>query len=76
MNKVDELICKYSNMEISVGELQGEMLLRDLGYDSLAKTELILALEEAYEIEFTIEDLNPRSFISVGSLREMMKRVI
>lgn len=76
MQKVDEIICQYSNLEINTKELKDDTLLCDLGFDSLTKTELIIALEEAYNMEFSIEDLNPKCFLSVGSLREMMWHVV
>lgn len=49
-------------------EVKAGDFLVDLGYDSLKKIELILALENEFEIEFSDDDLQPRKLKSVRDL--------
>jgi acyl carrier protein len=42
--------------------------LRDLGLDSMGAVELILAVEERYDIEFTDDVLTDETFGTAGSL--------
>jgi acyl carrier protein len=54
-NKVREIVCQ----QLDVGEKKvtdETSFIKDLGADSLAVVELVLALEEAFEIDIPDED--------------------
>ena len=54
-NKVKEIIVEQLNVEMS--ELEpGKSFLNDLGADSLDIVELVMAMEEEFEIEIPDED--------------------
>lgn len=49
-------------------------LLESQILDSLRLMQLVTAIEEKYETEIEIEDLNPNNFKTVESIVEMMKK--
>ncbi len=61
-NKVREIVCQQ--LDVDPGQVKMETsFVEDLGADSLAVVELVLALEEAFEIDIPDEDTEKlRSF--------------
>ena len=61
-NKVREIVCQQ--LDVDPGQVKLETsFVEDLGADSLAVVELVLALEEAFEIDIPDEDTEKlRSF--------------
>ena len=54
-NKVREIVCQQ--LDVDPGQVKLETsFVEDLGADSLAVVELVLALEEAFEIDIPDED--------------------
>ncbi len=54
-NKVREIVCQQ--LDVAPGQVKMETsFVDDLGADSLAVVELVLALEEAFEIDVPDED--------------------
>ena len=54
-NKVREIVCQQ--LDVDAGQIKMETsFVDDLGADSLAVVELVLALEEAFEIDIPDED--------------------
>ncbi|WP_187274331.1 acyl carrier protein [Paenibacillus sp. N3.4] len=66
--------------EIAIGveedELTDEMMLRDLGIDSLKYVELLVRIEELCEIVFDESDLGMESLRSVGDLAALTNKTI
>ncbi len=57
MNKVCELIMKVKKNKLPKEELTPDALLvRDLGFDSLALTELLVLVEDAFSLEIPVAD--------------------
>jgi acyl carrier protein len=54
-NKVREIVCQQLDVEIEQVKMETSFV-EDLGADSLAVVELVLALEEAFEIDIPDED--------------------
>ncbi|MFI0982049.1 phosphopantetheine-binding protein [Streptomyces sp. NPDC021093] len=48
--------------------------LRSAGLDSMAVVELLVRLEEAYQVAIPDEELGPEAFETVGSLWEVVAR--
>ncbi|MGN1145711.1 MAG: phosphopantetheine-binding protein [Acetatifactor sp.] len=63
--KVLELVQSMAMEGITVAQ---EDFLVDIGFNSLTKVDLILAVEEEFNIEFCDEDLQPRKLKSVKDL--------
>lgn len=49
-------------------------LRRDLGITSLTMVELIVDLEEAFEVEFDLDTLSTTRFTTVGYLTELVEK--
>ena len=61
-NKVREIVCQQLDVDPNQVKLE-TAFVEDLGADSLAVVELVLALEEAFEINISDEDTEKlRSF--------------
>jgi len=54
-NKVREVVCQQLDVEPAQVKMESSFI-DDLGADSLAVVELVLALEEAFEIDIPDED--------------------
>jgi len=64
MEKMCELIMKVKRNKLSREELKPDADLgRDLGFDSLAQTELLVLVEEAFSLQIPIEDALGRQTI-------------
>ncbi|MFJ8628721.1 phosphopantetheine-binding protein [Kitasatospora sp. NPDC093550] len=50
------------------GPLPADRALRTAGLDSMATVELLVRLEEAYQVAIPDEELGPEAFETVGSL--------
>ena len=53
---------------------RGQLLREDLGVDSLRLVEILVALEEAFGITLTEEELDPESFQKVDDLYVLLER--
>jgi len=61
-NKVREIVCQQLDVDAEQVKMETSFV-EDLGADSLAVVELVLALEEAFEIDIPDEDTEKlRSF--------------
>ena len=68
-NKVNEVLLKLSFLD----EIhEGQRLKEDLGLDSLSLTELIVALEEAFSVELSMDDVDPANFNTVADVYTIM----
>lgn len=53
-----------------------DTLKEDLGLDSLKMAELIVALEEEFDIEFSDSDLDPNALETAGSLYTLIGKYV
>ena len=59
-------------LKLSIKEITNDVLMKDTdAWDSLSHMSLILELEEAYAIEFSMDEIV--SMVSVLSIREIVK---
>jgi len=69
ITKVNEVLSEIAFLD----EIhEGQSLKEDLGLDSLSLANLMLKLEEAFEIELQMEDLDPSSFSTVADVYKLM----
>lgn len=54
--------------------LEDDVSLDELGYDSFSRTELLIAIEDLLETELSLAAICPENFMSVGSVKEMVKK--
>ncbi len=70
MNSViRELIAAHAGLPIAVAELSDDADLYRAGMKSFASVQLMLALEETFEVEFPEEMLTRDTFRSIGSIQ-------
>lgn len=72
-NKFLEIISKHLQEEINLDLKNTE--LKDLGLDSLASIELLLDLEEHYEIAFPDELLTEETFSTASTLWAIINKL-
>jgi acyl carrier protein len=67
---IEEIIS--GTLKLSIKEITNDMLMKDTdAWDSLSHMSLILALEEEYAIEFSMDEIV--SMVSVLSIREIVE---
>ena len=67
---IEEIISEA--LKLSIKEITNDVLMKNTdAWDSLSHMSLILALEEAYAIEFSMDEII--SMVSVLSIREIVK---
>ena len=72
-SKVNEMILGLCVTETVT---EGQRLREDLGFDSLNLTELIIALEIAFSIEFQMEDLDPAKLNTTSDLYALVEKYV
>ena len=74
MSTTDERVFKVIGDIINTdAEIKNGMLLRELGYDSLKNVELVVALEEEFNIRFDDSALSQSKFATTNSVVEFVK---
>ena len=74
VNKIDSIIVETAFYE---DVLKSELLLKDdLGIDSLGIVELLVKLEQAFNIEFDESDLDPQKIQTVGDLHNLINNYV
>lgn len=71
---VEKTICKYS--KVPVESVCNSTRLGELGYDSISRTELVIALEELINQEIPLEHLRPENMETVEAVKEMVKNAV
>jgi acyl carrier protein len=73
IEKVREILAQHGRLGTSVAELADEADLYDAGLTSLATVGVMLALEDAFDIEFPDAALTRRTFGSIASLAAVVE---
>lgn len=73
ITKINETISKQCMLD-SLEESQ--RLKEDLGFDSLGLTELIVALEDDFAIEFQMADLDPAQLNTVLDIYVLVQKYV
>ena len=73
-NKIDKVIVESTFYE---SDMKPELLLKeDLGIDSLGIVQLIVKLEETFNIEFAESDLDPQKIQNVESVHQLVEAYV
>jgi len=70
--KIRQLIASYAGLSAPIAEISDDADLYRFGLKSHACVELMLALEDAFGVEFTDELLTRATFRSVGAIERAM----
>ncbi len=66
--KIRSLITEFGRLSVDVASLKDDADLYAAGLSSFASVQLMLGIEEAFDIEFPERMLNRRSFASIGAI--------
>ncbi|ADZ72342.1 acyl carrier protein [Polymorphum gilvum] len=66
--RIRELLARHGALPVGVDSLADEADLYEAGLTSFASVQLMLALEEAFDIEFPDSLLNRKSFSSIAAI--------
>ncbi|MFB9953484.1 acyl carrier protein [Rhizobium puerariae] len=73
---IRELLARVGNLPVAVTELQDGADLYAAGLSSFASVQLMLGLEEAFDIEFPDNLLNRKSFASISAIEETVSQIL
>lgn len=74
--KVREILAKHSRLDIDVNSLKEDDDLYAVGLTSLTTVNIMLAIEDAFDIEFPDSKLNRKTFNSIESLVEVIEELV
>ncbi len=74
--QIRELIGNHKIIPVPVDKVGDEDDLYDLGMTSFASVQLMLALEEAFDIEFPERMLNRKTFQSIASIDRSVTELV
>ncbi len=70
--KIREILSKHGKLSQDISNLQISSNLYDAGLTSLATVNIMLAIEDAFDVEFADSMLNRKTFQSIDSLVEAL----
>lgn len=68
MNKICAVLDQFGKLKVPAASLSPEADLYDAGLTSFASVQLMLGLEEAFDIEFPESMLNRKTFSSIAAI--------
>lgn len=72
---IRELLSKHGGLPVSVDQLEDVSDLYEAGLSSFASVQLMLALEEEFDVEFPENLLNRKSFSSIQAIAEALGQI-
>lgn len=72
---IRDLLAKHGGLPSSVEELSDTADLYEAGLSSFASVQLMLALEEEFDVEFPEHLLNRKSFSSIAAIEEALSEI-
>jgi len=73
---IRELLGKVGGLPGPVAELEDDADLYAVGLSSFASVQLMLGLEEAFDIEFPDNLLNRKSFSSIAAIEQTLTHIL
>ena len=74
--KIRELLTKFGTLPVAVDTLSDGSDLYAAGLSSFASVQLMLGLEEAFDVEFPDQYLNRKSFGSIDAIHDTMNLIL
>jgi acyl carrier protein len=75
-DKIREVLAAHGRMPIDANEIGDQADLYDLGLTSHASVDVMLALEDAFDIEFPDEVLKKSTFQSVHNIAQVVESLV
>ncbi|WP_427928388.1 acyl carrier protein [Agrobacterium cavarae] len=73
---IRDVLAKFGQLPVSVDTLADDADLYAAGLSSFASVQLMLGLEEAFDIEFPDSMLNRKSFASIAAIESTVKAIL
>ena len=73
---IRELLARVGGLPVAVTELEDAADLYAAGLSSFASVQLMLAIEEAFDIEFPDSLLNRKSFASISAIGQTVAQIL
>jgi acyl carrier protein len=73
---IREILAKFGQLPAPVDTIADEADLYAAGLSSFASVQLMLGIEEAFDIEFPDNMLNRKSFASIKAIEETVKTIL
>ena len=74
-DQIREILATHGRLSIDVSRLQNDSDLYEVGLTSLITVNLLLAIEDHFDVEFPDELLSRRTFRSIGALAEAVEEL-
>jgi acyl carrier protein len=75
-DKIREILTKHSRLDVDFSALDEEADLYELGLTSLTTVNIMLAIEDEFDIEFPDSKLNRNTFQSIEALVEVVEELV
>lgn len=75
-DRIREILTTHGRLSVAVAELQDDSDLYDAGLTSLITVNLLLAIEDHFDVEFPDELLSRRTFQSISALSEAVEDLV
>ncbi|EJL53966.1 MULTISPECIES: acyl carrier protein [unclassified Rhizobium] len=72
---IRELLVKFGKLPVSVDQVADDADLYAVGLTSFASVQLMLGIEEAFDIEFPDNLLNRKSFASIAAIAKTVDQI-
>jgi acyl carrier protein len=75
-DRIRDVLAAHGRMEVDPREVDSQADLYELGLTSVASVNVMLALEDAFDIEFPDEVLNKSTFASVRNIEQVIEGLV
>ncbi len=75
-NRIRDVLAAHGRLEVDPREVDRQADLYELGLTSLASVNVMLALEEEFDIEFPDEVLTKSTFASVRNIEQVVEGLV
>ena len=75
-NTIREILAKLGGLPVPASEIADDADLYAAGLSSFASVQLMLGLEEAFDMEFPDNLLNRKSFASIAAIEQTVKMIL
>ena len=72
--KLKEIIIKTMELSVELEQIKGENLVEEIGFNSVDALEILVWVENEFDIRFPDEDLSSELLISLGNLADYVIR--
>ncbi|WP_320201447.1 acyl carrier protein [Agrobacterium sp. rho-13.3] len=73
---IREILSKFGQLPVPIDTIADESDLYAAGLSSFASVQLMLGIEDAFDIEFPDNMLNRKSFASIKAIEETVKTIL